>query len=91
MLCLDVLWGAPASVLGCHSSQGPAAPMFSVLELLVLGAAPVLVTVPQISTAGHPRAGRSPGLAHCWLAVKHPWECRCGGDSVQHRDTFPAA
>lgn len=61
MLCLDVLWGAPVPVLGCHGSEGTAAPMFSALELLVLGTAPIPDTAPQIGTAGHTRGDGSPG------------------------------
>lgn len=61
---LDVLWGAPASVLGCPGSEGTVAAMLSVLELLVLGTAPVLATVPQISPAGDTRGDRALGLPH---------------------------
>lgn len=78
MLCLDVLWGAPASLLGCPGSQGTGAPMLSVLELLVLGTAPVLATVARISPAGHTRGDRTPGLPHCWQAVEH--RCGCGAE-----------
>lgn len=78
MLCLDVLWGAPASVPGCPGSEGTAALMLSVLELLVLGTAPVLATVPQMSPAGHTRGDRALGLPQCWQAVEH--RCGCGAE-----------
>lgn len=78
MLCLDVLWGAPASVLGCRGSEGTVGLVLSAAGAAGAGHCSSLATVPRISPAGHTRGDRSPGLAHCPQAVEH--HCECGAE-----------